>query len=173
MVNIRDDFADKTLKKAKISNNKTNLNYDFESIKRVPIKISSLENITTKNGIKEGQELQFKVLKDVKLENERIIKKDSIVKARLETISPNQAFGVPADMVVDKFIIKQQNQADLILDGNVHKIGANRSLWVYPVGYVGGILFFGAGFLLFTVRGGHAKIKTKDVYEVYYLPKSF
>lgn len=166
---INDILAEKTLKNCTPLVVKKN-NFDFDLIKRVPIKISIIEPITTKRGLQEGQELNFKVLSDVKISNGTTIKKDSIVSAKLETISLNQAFGVPADIIIDDFKAKTSNDANINLDGEIHKIGANRSLWVYPAGYMG-CFFFGAGLLVFPIRGGHAKLQRKDVYEVY-LPSS-
>lgn len=167
---IQDELANKTLKNCStlIVNKKTD--YDFESIKRTPVKIRICQNITTKNGLREGQDLYFKVLNDVKIDNNTTIKKDSTVKARLEMVSMNQAFGVPADITIENFVAKRTNQADLALDGSIHKVGACRYLWVRPVAIAGIVLLFGAGVFVFAVRGGHAKMKTTDVYEVYYIP---
>ncbi len=136
---------------------------------RVPVKISIVEPLTTKQELLEGQEVKFKVLHDVQAGGQKIIKKDSIVSATLETVSPNKAFGVPADILIDNFNVNSVDNKRIKLDGNINKIGANRSLWVYPVGCVG-VPFFGAGLLLFPVRGGHAKLKTTDVFEFYYTP---
>lgn len=167
---IQDELANKTLKNCTTVAVNKKANYDFDSIKRTPVKMSICQNITTKDGLKEGQDLYFKVLNDVKVNNSTTIKKDSVVKARLETVSLNQAFGVPADITIENFVVERPNRSNLSLEGSIHKIGANRSLWVYPVGYIGTICFFGAGLLVLPIRGGHAKIKTTDVYEVYYIP---
>lgn len=167
---IQDEFVIKSLKDCPQIEISKSTNYNFESIKRIPIKVKIINNITTKMPLREGQELDFKVLNDVKLDTSTTIKKDSIVKARVETISLNQAFGVPADIVIEGFVAKSTNQTDINLEGSVHKIGANRSLWVYPVGYGCTVLFCGAGVVLFAIRGGHAKIKATDTYEVYYVP---
>lgn len=166
---INDTLADKTLKNVSAKPKKAKLNFDFELVKQIPVKIAITNSITSKKDLTEGQELNFKVLDDVKLNNNLTLKKDSLVTGKLETISLNQAFGVPADILVDDFKLVS-NQSEISLDGSIHKIGANRSLWVYPAGYIG-CFFFGAGLLLFPIRGGHAKIRTKDVYQVYYVPK--
>lgn len=166
---INDALADKTLKKISAKPKKAKLNFDFELVKQIPVKIAIINNITSKKDLTEGQEINFKILDDVNVGNNLVLKKDALVKAKLETISLNQAFGVPADILIDDFKVVSY-QSEISLDGSIHKIGANRSLWVYPVGYMG-CFFFGAGLLLSPIRGGHAKIKTKDVYEVYYIPK--
>lgn len=166
---ISDNLAEKTLTNIPLKIKKANIKFDFESIKRIPIKISIIKNISTKNNLREGQELNFKIVNDVVLDKNLELKKGTIITGKLETISLNQAFGVPADIVIDDFKAVL-NKSEINLEGNIHKIGANRSLWVYPVGYTTGIIFFGAGFILFTIRGGHAKIRTKDVYEAYYMP---
>lgn len=166
---ITDNLAEKTLKNISVKTKNADIKFDFESIKRIPVKISILQNISTKKNLKEGQRLNFKVVHDIVLDKNIELKKDTIITAKLETISLNQAFGVPADIVIDNFKTVS-GQQEINFEGNIHKIGANRSLWVYPVGYITGIMFFGAGFLLFTVRGGHAKLNAKKIYEVYYCP---
>jgi hypothetical protein len=189
-VPINDDLVDKTLQNAKIQEPKSNstpiedkfaetslkncaplvirkTNYDFSLAKRTPIKISIINPISTKQSLKEGQSLVFRVVNDVKLNDKYTLKKDTLINGKLETISPNQAFGVPADIIIDDFEL-ENNKDKIILDGSIHKIGANRSLWVYPVGYMG-CCFFGVGLLVFAIRGGHAKIKTNDILEVYWL----
>src|SRR5574344_527543 len=167
---ITDDFANATLKNIPIKAKKADTKFDFESIKQIPIRISITKNSTSKKGLKEGQELDFKVLNDVNLENNLKLKKDSIITARLETISLNQAFGVPADIVIDNFKVVS-DKSEINLEGSIHKIGANRSLWVYPAA-TGGMVFFFMGALFIPIRGGHAKINTKNIYEVYYVPNS-
>lgn len=168
-VPIEDELAAKNLKNVKLEQKKkkNNLNFDLEN--QVPVKISINKYLTTRQYLEEGQELEFRVVGDVKISNNFVIKKDSVVKARLENISMNQAFGVPADMVIEKFVVNQPNGEKIYLDGSIKKIGANRSLWVYPVGGVA-ILFLFAGVLIFPIRGGHAKLRPKEVYEVYYVP---
>lgn len=167
---ITDDFANATLKNIPIKAKKADTKFDFESIKQIPIRISITKNITSKSGLKEGQELNFKVLNDVNLENNLKLNKDSIITARLETVSLNQAFGVPADIVIDNFKVTS-DKSEINLEGSIHKIGANRSLWVYPAA-TGGMVFFFIGALFIPIRGGHAKINTKNIYEVYYIPCS-
>lgn len=167
---ISDTLADKTLKNVSAKPKKAKLNFDFDLVRQIPFKIAITNNITSKKDLTEGQELNFRTLDDVKLDNNLVLKKDTLVTARLETISLNQAFGVPADIIIDDFKAIS-NQSEINLEGSIHKIGANRSLWVYPAGYIG-CFFFGAGLLLFPIRGGHAKIKTTETYEVYYIPAS-
>ena len=52
--------------------------------------------------------------------------------------------------------------------GRVKKRGANRSWWLYPLYQAGNIAFWAAGYPLVLVRGGHAKLSTKEIYTVYY-----
>lgn len=166
---ISDTLAEKTLKNVSVKPKKAKLNFDFDLVKQIPVKIAITNSITSKKDLTEGQELKFRILDDVNIGNNLVLKKDTLVMAKLETISLNQAFGVPADILIDDFKVVSNN-SEISLDGSIHKIGANRSLWVYPVGYMG-CFFFGAGLLLFPVRGGHAKVRAKEVYQVYYIPK--
>ncbi len=167
-ITATDDFDAQPFK-ANIKYQDKQLSYDFESIKQIPVKISILKGITTRTNLREGEELSFQCLSDVHLGDNLDIKKGSIVKARLETVSKNSANGVPADIIIGNFKTTAQNDKEILLDGNIRKIGANRALWVYPSAQVLST-FFLVGYLLFAIRGGHAKIKPKDVYEIYYMP---
>ena len=62
-----------------------------------------------------------------------------------------------------KIINKFQIEKDF-LDASFKIDGANRSLWVIPVGYVGTFLL-GVGVFIFPIRGGHAKIRKNKIYE--------
>lgn len=164
-----DEFAEKTLKNCKQIKVQKYSDFDCDLTKRVPVKIKITKNITTRKDLEEGQYLDFIVADDVKVNNKTIIPKSSTIKALVETISPNQAVGVPADLDIGQFTVVKPNRAEIPLDGTIHKVGANRALWLYPAA-CGAMIFFFAGLLLLPIRGGHAKIKTNQTYEVYYIP---
>lgn len=126
---------------------------------KVRVKIS--EFFTTKNKAEEGTFVGFETLEDVKLGN-KIYPKGSFVNARVETISQNAALGVPADLIIGNFSLD-----GIPLSGEINKVGANRSLWVYPSVYALAILFFGSGLLLIPIRGGHAKISPSETFTLY------
>ena len=102
----------------------------------------------------------FVLVEDVKINNVSF-KKGAIIKARVETLSQNAAYGVPADLVVGNFTMPN----NFILEGQISRQGANRALWVYPTGYLLTSLFL-IGLPIFAIRGGHAKIKPHKVYEI-------
>lgn len=127
----------------------------------IPIFIRIKHPISTKNRkIDEGDIIDFETTSAVKVQG-TTLPKGSTVKARIENISQNGMKGVPADIVIGNFKIN-----NTLLAGEIAKTGANRSLWVYPIGYIGSA-FFGAGSLLFFIRGGHAKIKRNEIYTIY------
>lgn len=161
---VYDNFALESFKGKKIEFPKPYLDYDYTSIEKYPVKLKVAQYISTKQGLNEGSSLIFYTYEDAKLPNGVVIPKNSEVSARLETVAKNGAMGVPADMIVSNFTL--QNYQNIKLVGTIEKTGANRALWVYPVGYAG-IYFFGLGLLLFAVRGGHAKMKPGEIYTVY------
>lgn len=126
-----------------------------------PIKIRVKKYISTKQKIDEGEFIEFETLSDVKIKN-KMYKAGTTVKARIETISYNKIWGVPSDLIIGNFSLDGKK-----LTGEISKTGANRSLWLYPTAYIT-TLFFGLGVFLIPIRGGHAKIKPQQTYNVYY-----
>jgi len=127
----------------------------------IPIKIGIKETFSTKQEIDEGDFVEFKTLSEIKIKN-KIYPINSTVKARIETISSNKTWGVPSDLTVGNFSLD-----GIPLYGEINKTGANRSLWLYPTIYLSS-MFFGVGFLLVPIRGGHAKIEPNQTYTIYY-----
>ncbi len=138
-----------------------NRNFDFESTDTTIIKIKPSKHYSTKNKLEIGKYLEFYLADDVSINN-KTYKKGTKVKARVENISPNTMGGVPANLTIGNFILDNNN-----INSNIEVTGANRALWVYPVGYLGSA-FFGAGLLLFLVKGGHAKFTPAKTYEISY-----
>ena len=154
-----EDFLVKTIDESKIiaiDYKKIN-NANFDAGK---IKVSPKKYHTTRRKLKEGAFIDFVLAEDIKIEN-KTYKKGEIVKARIETLSPNGARGIPADLVIGNFIMPD----NLALNGQITKQGANRSLWVYPLGCIL-TPFALLGVPLFAIRGGHAKLKPRKVYQV-------
>lgn len=131
---------------------------DPNEMNKIRIKIKN--NFTTKSKIDEGEYIEFETIDDVKIKNKNY-PKGTLVKARIEMLSQNKTWGVPSDLVVGNFSIN-----GIPLNGEINKVGANRSLWVYPSVHAGCLLFF-AGLLLIPIRGGHAKIKTKETFTLH------
>ncbi|MGN0014523.1 MAG: hypothetical protein ACI37T_03800 [Candidatus Gastranaerophilaceae bacterium] len=157
---VYDSFAEVNLAKfSKVSYTKKI--YDFENINNIKIKIKSKKLISTKNIEEEGQIVDFIVAEDVIFNEKIIIPKNSIIQARVETISPNMSKGIPADLVIGSFKYKNYN-----LDGEISKTGANRLYWVLPTAFVMNTLFFGCGYVLWAIRGGHAKFRPNQIFEI-------
>ena len=131
---------------------------DQTSMTAVPVKIKKY--FTTKKKVQEGDYIEFGTTKDIVL-NKKTYPAGTTVKARIETVSLNKSMGVPSDLVVGNFSLD-----GIPLGGEISKVGANRSLWVYPCVY-GTSWFFGVGLLFIPIRGGHAKIKTSETYTLY------
>lgn len=169
---IKDVFAEKAIqnKTAVGIVKNSNLEYDIDPTRRIPVKLKVNQEFTTKKNLEEGQKIEFKVAEDVKVGNKVFIPKNSMVVGRVETISLNEAFGVPSDIVIENFIVKMPDNEEFFLENaSLKRVGANRTIWLYPLVYCGCICF-GAGLLFIPIRGGHAKLKIKDTYEVYYSP---
>ena len=157
-VSITDDFLPKI-------SNKEQKKYQVKkhniSENNVKIAVRVKQELSTKQKPEEGDFVEFETVSDVKINN-KLYPKGTKVVGTVETVSMNTAMGVPADLVIGSFGIQEHSLA-----GEIKKIGANRSLWVYPAVYVG-CMFFGAGLLLMPIRGGHAKLKTEEIYTLNY-----
>lgn len=151
-------------KKEKVKAVQKSLLSDFEDNK-IPIKVKIKTPYSTKfskNGkLDEGDYLEFETVEDVEFKNKNY-PKGTTLEARIETISQNQIYGVPSDIVIGNFELDNQ-----LLEGEIKKQGANRALWVYPLSF-GTSWFFGLGIALMFVRGGHAKIKPNEIYTLYF-----
>lgn len=176
----KDDFASETLNpnlkiekkkqslivdEAVLKIDKTKLNNKIEKVATFEIndgkiKIAPKNYYTTKNKLAEGDFIDFILVENVKIKN-TTYKKGTLIKARIETLSQNGAYGVPADLVVGNFTLPDKK----VLNGTIEKQGANRSLWVYPLGYTLTCFFF-IGLPIFAIRGGHVQLKPEKVYEI-------
>lgn len=162
--NVIDEVALK-LDKKKIKPAKVKTKYNY-AITPIPVQLRVTKNLTTRHDeVKEGDLILFKTIKTITLGKYQL-PKDSEVIGRVETVSPNDLLGTPADLVVDNFVVKNNEKINFY--GRVKKRGANRSWWLYPLYQAGNIAFWAAGYPLVLVRGGHAKLSTKEIYTVYY-----
>ena len=123
---------------------------------KTPVRIKIKKNFTTKTNPKEGTYIEFETVGKVKT-----YPIGTTVRGRLETVSQNCMFGVPADIVIGNFEINGKP-----LSGEIAVQGANRTIWLRPCIYFGTI-FLGAGMALSPIRGGHAKIRQKEIYTLY------
>lgn len=157
-VYIVDDLANKNLSQYKNVKLVSYVPVNFQNLQKVSLKIKPKKYITTRNrALKEGASLTFVLAEDFSYNN-TLYKKGTELNARVENISQNQAFGTPANLEVGNFKIGND-----FLDGTLQRKGANRAVWVVPVGYVG-CCFLGAGLLILPIRGGHAKLNKGKTY---------
>ncbi len=133
------------------------LSHNYAELNRIPIKISIINDVSTKKNLVEGQKLVFLTKEDTVLTHKKVLPAGSRIFGTVETISQNEAIGVPSNLIVGNFRIEYM--PNLKLEGQIVKQGANRAYWVRPL-----VPF------LFAVRGGHAKIKTTEFYYVHYTP---
>ena len=103
---LRDDFVEETLAGKEVDKPITNLNYNYETLEKIPIKLNIVEPISTKNSdLYDGQIVQFKVKENVFYNNQLFIKKGTIVTAEIETIVERGMNGLPATIIIDDFKI--------------------------------------------------------------------
>src|SRR5574344_351869 len=161
---VVDEFASKIDRK-KIHKIRIKNKYNFAK-PIIEIELKTVQNISTKKGLKEGDTILFKTIKNIKLGKEMLLPKGSEILGRVETISPNDLLGTPEDVVIENFVVKDNPNINLY--GAIRKRGADRSWWLYPIYQAGNIAFWAAGYPLVMVRGGRVRISNKDVFTVYY-----
>ena len=164
----RDSFVEETLAGKDLVKPKANINYNYETLNRIPIKLNITEEISTKNeNIYDGQELKFKVKEDVFFNNKLLIKQGTIATAKLETIIERGMNGLPATLIIDNFKINNIPQEKLKCT-IIHK-GHNRAYYVFPIKWVLTPTIIG-GYLANFLLGGHAILKQKKTITIYYYP---
>ena len=155
---IIDDFANKNLAEYKNEKFISYIPLNFKNFQKINLKLKPEKDITTKDkNLKEGSSINFVLTEDFSYNN-KYYKKGTILKSKIENISQNHAFGIPANLELGNFKIDNTT-----IDGILKIQGADRSIWVIPAGYIG-CCFFGAGILIFPVRGGHAKLNKNKIY---------
>jgi len=144
------------------------LPYDYSSVTSVPIHLSIIKKVSTKEGVLEGQDIQFKVRKDSVYNGKTIVKAGDIINAKVETVITSGMNGFPAEIIVDSFKIPGVKDSQIL--GNYVEVGQNRCLIVYPLKWALTIIPF-VGSLTNFIYGGHASIRPKDKVIIYYYPE--
>lgn len=144
------------------------LDYDFQSTYSIPIKMSIVDEISTKNGVLEGEVVNFKIIEDVYNNDKLIAKSGDLVQARVSTVMTSGMNGFPAEIYVEDFKIKGISPSQL--QDTYIKTGRNRCFWVYPLKWALTPIP-GVGSLTNLIKGGHCKIRTKDVVTINYYPE--
>ncbi len=133
---------------------------DFENILESAVVVRPIKSYSTRN-LSENQYIYFNLAQD-SIINNKTYKKGETIKASVETVTKNGAYGVPADFTIGNFVLVSNS---IPLDGQITKTGANRSLWVNTGAYLLSP-FFGLGLLMLPIRGGHAKLSPNRTYEL-------
>ena len=144
------------------------LKYNFESTKRIPINLSITKEISTKENLKYGQELEFVVQNDVIYNGKTILNSSDKVNAKIGSIVTSGMNGFPAEITIDDFDFSTIKDSQLL--SSYTKYGMNRSVWVYPLKWALTPIPF-VGSLTNLIKGGHARIKPTEVITVYYYPE--
>ena len=160
---IQDDFIQNISKCNSFNDSYYSNNSFVDTLDSKELLIKSSQYLSTKNNLLEGKMLQFTVCKPIQIDKYYIDKGTNVL-ARIENISLNQSFGTPASIIISNFQLP--DFPTINIEGSINKTGANRSLWVYPVGS-SFLPLFGLGALVYTIRGGHAKIYPSEIFKVY------
>ena len=164
---LNDNLVDTTLKDKNLQKPPVNTHYNYASTRRIPIRLAIIADIKSEKDITEGQTVVFRALNDIWHNRQPILKKDDLVQAKVETIIKSGMNGIPASIIFGDF--KFDNiESSRVLD-EYEKFGQDRSLWVYPMKWALTILP-PSGSLTNFIKGGHAKLKTNEVIELYYYP---
>ena len=145
----------------------SNKDYNYQSTKYIPIKMSIIEPIKTEKDIYEGENIKFKITENVLLGKKILIRKNTICTARVETIIKNGMNGIPASIILGNFNIPDINSSKL--QNEYEKFGFDLSLLVYPIKWLLTPLP-PTGTLTNFIKGGHAKISKKDIITIKYYP---
>lgn len=164
---IQDDFAIKTLSEKEIMTPKTNLEYNYQDTTKIKIPIKITETVKSEKHLQEGQILEFRTTSMVRKKGVTIVRKNQVVKARVETIIKNGMNGIPASIVIGNFETAGLDTNKITSEYEI--FGADLSLLVFPLKWA--LTFLPpTGSLTNFILGGHAKIKANKTIDIYYYP---
>lgn len=141
-----------------------------ENAEIVKIPVCAINLITTKDGLKNGQKVEFKVSKDVYKNGKIFIQKDTPVNAIIELISKAERYGDPDEIELGRLSTKDVHGNSINLDGTIRKQGADRGKWVKPLYYAAVNMPYPCLPLIvfYFVKGGQTQIKPEQKFELYY-----
>lgn len=146
----------------------TNLNYNYQSTKKIPVKIFIKERIKSELDVYEGQEVFFIVNNNIRYKNRIVINEGTLVTAKVGTIIKSGMNGIPASIIFDSFEIPGVQKEQISDTIEVH--GQDRSLIVFPLKWALTILP-PTGSLTNFIKGGHARLNTGKLLTLYYYPE--
>lgn len=164
---IQDELVNEILINKQIEKPEPFLNYNFENTDVVEIKLAIVDAIKSENDVYEGQPVKFRVLSDVHYKGRVIIKRHTIVPAKVEVIIRSGMNGIPASIIFGDFEFEGINKH--LLSDTYEVRGQDRSLLVFPLKWALTILPPTGTFTNF-IKGGHARIKPNKLVKIYYHP---
>ncbi len=163
-----DEIMDELLKNDTSAKPACNLNYNYQSVESIPIKLQITEKISTKkDGIYDGQKVTFKVRQNVKYNGKIFLKQGTIVTANVDGLLTRGMNGIPAAIIIDNYHIEGIDNSKI--RGFYKKRGLNLSLMVYPIKWALTPIP-GVGSLTNFILGGNASITPNDTVIIYYYP---
>lgn len=164
---MNDYFVDTTLKTQTLEKPQPHMKYNYLDTTQIPVKLSITRDILSEGDVYEGQTIQFRVKSNVIYKGQVVIKKDTIVPAKVETIIVSGMNGIPASVIVGSF--KFENIPSGQITNTYEFFGQDRSLWVFPLKWALTPLP-PTGSLTNFIKGGHAKLDRDDTITIYYYP---
>lgn len=163
-----DNLVETTLKDKNIEKPYIHLEYNYEDLEAIPLRVSIKERIKSEKDLYEGQVVEFIVQKSVYKNNKVKIRRGDIIKARVSTIITSGMNGIPASIIFDDFKI------DGITPGQVtdtlEVFGQDRTYFVFPLKWA--LTFLPpTGSLTNFIKGGHVRVRTNKIFTLYYHPK--
>lgn len=162
-----DDIVNYILKYEVLEKPQTNTSYNFEDTDTVEIKLVINSPISSEYETFEGEKVLFKTLSDVYYGKNLIIKKDTIIPARVETIISSGMNGIPASIIFGNFEFENISKKQITDSFEIK--GQDRSLWVFPLKWALTPLP-PTGSLTNFIKGGHVKVNKHDIVKLYYHP---
>lgn len=166
---IRDEFVDETLQDKMLQKPECNIEYNYNSIKGVPVKLEIIEPVSTRHGDSyDGKKLFFKVKNNVVYDNHTLIKKGTVATARIAAYTTRGMNGIPASIIVNDFKINGIDENKMTT--SYTKYGLNFSAFVLPLKWA--LTFLPPlGTLTNFIVGTNASITQNDTITLYYYPK--
>ncbi len=164
---LRDEFVEETLAGKELPSDKININYNYEDLECIPIKLKIDKKLSTKELLQEGDTIVFRIRQDVKQDRKIILRKDTIVTAKIEAFLSRGMNGIPGQIIIDNFEVPGIDAKKL--KSTYIKKGLNLTLFVLPIKWALTPIPF-VGSLTNLIIGGHANINPRDTVTLYYYP---
>lgn len=142
--------------------------YNYKSLTKIPIKLRPVKEIFSEKDVYEGQQLSFRVVKDVYYKGQWILDRGQIIHATVKLVIKPGMNGIPASIILGDFRCGAIKQG--VLTNEYEIFGQDRSLLVFPLKWALTILP-PTGSLTNFIMGGHAKIKVDKTLTIYYYPE--